>query len=232
MSIFVYSPMENTIRRCPTCCHSLPRSAFNRDRTKRDGLTSRCIECSRAASSAWYRENRTRALAEAAARHAANPQMNRAAVAKYVATHPERRKAAGRRYYEKNKEKVKAAAKAAGQANPEERRARSRAYNKAHPDQRRAASIARRARKMGGRIGDRKSYNAFVKWVRTARSIACYWCRKRTTPRQRHIDHVIPLIKGGVDVLANVCVACRACNQRKSAKLPEDFAGQSELQFS
>ena len=35
------------------------------------------------------------------------------------------------------------------------------------------------------------------------------------------IDHIIPLNKGGADVIENVAAAHRTCNRTKSDKLPE-----------
>lgn len=233
MSNLVYCPMTDGLKHCSACKQFLARTKFNGDSTKTSGLSSRCAECSRLTSAVWYRDNRDRALAEAAARHAANPAVNKAAVARYLALHPERRKAASARYYAKNKERVKAAAWAWAKANPEEARARSRAYNKAHPAERQAASLARRARKTRTHVGPRKPYLAFVAWARAAKSIPCYWCQSKTKAGRRHLDHIIPLIKGGSDSVANLCVACAPCNQRKSSTLPEDFAlsGQSEISF-
>ena len=39
-----------------------------------------------------------------------------------------------------------------------------------------------------------------------------------------HLDHVIPLAKGGTHEPANVQLLCPACNLQKNATLPEDFA--------
>lgn len=38
-----------------------------------------------------------------------------------------------------------------------------------------------------------------------------------------HIDHVIPMIKGGYHCLANLRPACKLCNLRKGRKSYKDF---------
>lgn len=50
----------------------------------------------------------------------------------------------------------------------------------------------------------------------------CHICGKRCQPVEIHLDHVIPLSKGGPHTKANVRVACASCNIRKGASTPSD----------
>lgn len=57
---------------------------------------------------------------------------------------------------------------------------------------------------------------AEVRLVRESET-SCYLCDTHLPSiRQRTIDHVIPLAKGGLHVRANVRVACLSCNSIKS----------------
>ena len=38
-----------------------------------------------------------------------------------------------------------------------------------------------------------------------------------------HVDHIVPLAKGGQHVASNIQILCPTCNVRKSAKDPIDF---------
>lgn len=38
-----------------------------------------------------------------------------------------------------------------------------------------------------------------------------------------HVDHFIPLSKGGAHVLTNLRIACAPCNLKKNAKMPDEF---------
>ena len=45
----------------------------------------------------------------------------------------------------------------------------------------------------------------------------CHLCGKTCEPHEIHIDHVIPLARGGQHTLDNVKVACAHCNMSKGA---------------
>ena len=46
----------------------------------------------------------------------------------------------------------------------------------------------------------------------------CHLCRKKCRPSEIHLDHVIPLSKGGTHTLENLRVACAKCNMAKGAR--------------
>lgn len=127
-----------------------------------------------------------------------------------------------RGYYEAKRGERLAYAQTYQEQHSDCHRAASRAYSVAHPDQRRAychASRARRARAPG---------------THTAADIAaqylrqhgrCYWCGKRVG-KAYHVDHVIPLSKGGGNGPENLVVACPKCNLSKWAKMPHEFSGR------
>lgn len=52
----------------------------------------------------------------------------------------------------------------------------------------------------------------------------CYWCGIKLSGIKTHIDHYIPLSKGGEHTLSNLVIACSLCNKTKSAKDPIAFA--------
>lgn len=50
----------------------------------------------------------------------------------------------------------------------------------------------------------------------------CRWCGVDCS-ETFHIDHQIPLARGGLHVVANLCIACPTCNVRKHVMLPSEF---------
>lgn len=52
---------------------------------------------------------------------------------------------------------------------------------------------------------------------------ACRYCGRVLGPRARlHVDHVLPVSRGGSDEPENLVVACERCNVRKGSRLLED----------
>jgi 5-methylcytosine-specific restriction endonuclease McrA len=50
----------------------------------------------------------------------------------------------------------------------------------------------------------------------------CYWCCVKCG-ESYHVDHVVPLSRGGSNGKENIVVACRLCNLRKNARAAMDF---------
>lgn len=59
-------------------------------------------------------------------------------------------------------------------------------------------------------------------WLKSQIKI-CYWCDVDCKDNY-HIDHYIPLAKGGLHITENFVISCPSCNVRKNVKDPYDFA--------
>jgi 5-methylcytosine-specific restriction endonuclease McrA len=51
---------------------------------------------------------------------------------------------------------------------------------------------------------------------------ACQYCGVRITMGSGTRDHVVPLSRGGANVMTNVVAACKTCNLRKADRTPEE----------
>jgi len=49
----------------------------------------------------------------------------------------------------------------------------------------------------------------------------CYWCNRKLT--KYHVDHIIPLVRGGSNWPDNIVIACPSCNTSKGDKLPHEW---------
>ncbi len=53
----------------------------------------------------------------------------------------------------------------------------------------------------------------------------CWWCKTKLNGKY-HVDHRVPLSKGGMHDRSNIVISCEECNRSKGAKLPQEFAGR------
>lgn len=56
--------------------------------------------------------------------------------------------------------------------------------------------------------------------------LRCWWCGKVIKGNNYHVDHRIPLVRGGSNAPNNLCVSCPVCNMSKHDKLPHEFNGR------
>jgi len=91
--------------------------------------------------------------------------------------------------------------------------------------------LARRAREKSS-PEEMEQCRQWILRVRAETVHICYYCKRRFRGTI-HIDHVIPLSKGGRHTVANLCASCPPCNLEKQAKQPDEFtvAGQSFLRL-
>ena len=85
-------------------------------------------------------------------------------------------------------------------------------YRSNNPDKVREWSKTRHSRKTG-RLprGTVKSIGERQHWL-------CVYC-KSDVSQKYHVDHIIPLAKGGIHAPENIQILCPSCNVKKSSKL-------------
>lgn len=60
-------------------------------------------------------------------------------------------------------------------------------------------------------------------WKRKCCEGVCYFCRKKFSPKELTMDHIVPLIRSGKSTRGNVVPACKECNNRKKHMLPIEW---------
>lgn len=134
-----------------------------------------------------------------------------------------------REYRAKNKEKVRALNKAWCAKNKVRIKAMNARLYAKDPEKFKRRANERRAKLLSATAGDAQQVADFYAAIRKAKRITCYWCGKSVPRFQRHVDHIVPLSKGGAHAVLNLCCACKTCNLAKQDKLPADFHPQLDL---
>lgn len=124
----------------------------------------------------------------------------------------ERRSKYHKEYYKKNREKVLKREAIRYRENPDVIKERVKRWRELNKDMVREQSRVKRVRKANSHgshtIGDFYKVCEEFEWE-------CSYCGCELNKRSATEDHVIPLVKGGTDLIKNIVPACRSCNSSK-----------------
>jgi hypothetical protein len=239
-----------TCRKSKVAQHRLANPDAVRERKRKYHIQHR--DQINARSREWYRKNREYSLRRSREWRESNREHYRQYKRGYYLANAEYIRARAERYYANNRDKViayqheyrlnnlerirlvKQAYRRRNAAAISERGRRFRAENKE-----RIAQQQRRYRIMNpekilahSRNARARKRNApgwhtanDVKQQYEAQKGLCWWCGDYVGGRY-HVDHRIPLKKGGTNYPDNICVSCPKCNLSKGAKFPWEFNGR------
>lgn len=179
------------------------------------------------ARSARYRlAHPERVKAQEATRRESHAEDLKAQQAAYRAAHPERVKATKAAYRASHREEERAYRNAWAAAHPEKARERAAAWARENEERyrenaRRGSAIRRGAVPCTHDLCQSVGVGILAWQVSDQR---CYLCG---VGLQRgpgmHMDHVIPIKRGGLDCVENVRPTCRSCNSAKRNRDARDF---------
>lgn len=227
------------LKRCSKCGTEYPETPeyFHRDAKSKTGLSYRCKKCVKKAGAEWYaanrehvrergrryyQANRERILERDRAYYYAHPgqwiERNR----RYAAANPEKVKLWKAKYRETHREELRQKGRDYVRATREQREIARKKWRQNNPEQARAEIIRYRARKRqapGTHTGEdiRAQYQA--------QRGRCWWCGNLLNGTY-HVDHLIPLSRGGSNAPENIVLACPSCNMSKNNKLPHEWIGR------
>lgn len=191
-------------KRCLSCDESDP-TQFHKDKVRKDGLCPYCKTCIRERNRQRYERNGADFRARAKATY-------------HKVKHTDRyRKATNLRtgaWARRNPDKRRSMLEAWRAANADHCRIYNRQWRKAHPEQVREVNRRRYIRLRNGSIIPFTHEQLEAKMAYWGHQ--CWLCGRP----QQAVDHVKPIAKGGLHILANLRPICNKCNRQKSAKWP------------
>jgi len=219
--------MDN-YKTCAKCVETKPNHDFNKSKVNEDGLHSYCRNCAKLACKAWRSANQEKKNIYKKDWAASNPEkialMNRT----YYQANRKKSADYGKIYRAANIERIADYKKGYRKANIgklksyylenfESLSAKQKAYRAAHPEKSKLAKLRRRARKM-----DNSVFDVTNKELAKLYASPCFYCGN---PSQ-HIDHVVPLSRGGTHSIGNLVGACAGCNLGKGSKFLSEWKVQ------
>ena len=60
-------------------------------------------------------------------------------------------------------------------------------------------------------------------WKRRLAKGICYYCGRKTAPKNLTMDHIVPISRGGKSAKGNVVPCCKECNNAKKQLLPMEW---------
>lgn len=141
---------------------------------------------------------------------------------------PEKRRESTRKCNIKNRQKRRDYQKVYSVLNKEKIKAKQRLWVLNNPDKMKgywAKHGPKRKAILRGATADKKA-DKMCQVMKTSERCFCYYCRKDISNSQRHIDHVIPISRGGLHTSDNVCVSCPTCNISKHNKKISEWVGK------
>lgn len=180
-------------------CHEDRRAEMVRARSKTDGHATVCRSCKRTESAQWHAANRERVKETKRKRYLADSERVKAKAQAYREANPERVALVNRTWRSSNVERL-------------------REYRAANSERRRAHRHARRARMMRA-ASDAYTHADFMAAMEERDVWRCSYC---DGPAE-HVEHVIPLSRGGSNDVSNLTWACASCNLSKGARLLSEW---------
>jgi 5-methylcytosine-specific restriction endonuclease McrA len=193
---------------CSACGTEKPRSSFGKNKSRKDGMATLCLVCTRVRHNEWakragrytsddrraYLESRKSLLAER--RNTDEWRAKRRAwTVKWRTNNPERLAFLQRRWTERDPGRFMRHYRAAVARDPARFMARQ---------------IYHRTGKVVARLGQETA-----DWLRIIRKDPCSYCGSYENPQ---FDHVVPITAHGGLGWENLAAACKSCNSSKQAR--------------
>lgn len=216
-------------RRCTKCGREFPATLefFHKQKTGKYGLSSRCKDCKKEYAKSDERRAYNRAY------YLSHPEMKERQAEKARTPEGRARNIAYKSVYEKTpeareKKKLRDKRKREKPGYTEKQTKRINRWRNTPEGQvsSKASAHARRARKKGS---DTRYTAADIELQIKAQTdkrgrLRCWWCGKEIKPgEQQHIDHRIPLNRGGSNGPENIVISHGFCNMSKHDKTPGEF---------
>lgn len=203
---------ESTIsysKTCNRCGQTKPAEAFGKNKNQASGLQYLCKSCVSARVKAYRKLKPEKVAAYSKKYRQADPQKYAAKSKEYRKQNPKAVARYKQAYRSANLAKIAATAKRWHEKNSDKSSLDKKAWHLANPNYRVLSTQKRRALKL--RNG---AFRVTGSELDKLRAMPCAYCGAAS----EHIDHVVPISRGGTHGIGNLVGACAPCNLSKGKK--------------
>ena len=195
---------------------------FHKRSRNSDGCQSRCKRCNNASGKQWYADNQERHLELGRKWATANPERRKKIKRKYYEAHSESIREYSREYYKANAEQCRDASLRWYRANLEWAKKNHREWCSVNLEKTRVYKHRRRAAE-GSFTKEEVDTLLESQWYE------CAYCGADLLERSYHLDHIVPVSKGGTSYIENIAAACPSCNLSKGAKDLDEWLSERKV---
>jgi len=199
-------------KRCPRCGECKPRAEFYRNSSRKDGLSAYCKACIKEQCSDYYKRNKDACRERLKKWRSENPEKVAAQYARQRKNNEQGYFERQRRYRERHKHQLF------------EKGRRYRAENKRY-----FLEKAAQRRKLKKDTSDGTVTNAYLTSLLASQDYRCVYCKCDLNDSGKHLDHIVPLSRGGLHTASNVQWTCPTCNLSKGDLLEEEWIDARRL---
>lgn len=165
---------------------------------------------------------------EVCATRKAYRESHKAEIQAYLNSRKEKSKELCAKYYTENKKRIKEKQAIWNAAHQDALRRSRRLWEERNKDKvikhRIQSNHARRARIIQASVDGALDITSIVDKTKHV----CYWCGIKLPTKGWHLDHVVPLARGGAHAAHNLVKSCATCNESKGAKLSTEWKGAKQ----
>jgi 5-methylcytosine-specific restriction endonuclease McrA len=180
-----------------------------------------CIECSAAFRLRWAKENPDKASLQKKRQYVKHKKEIKHRRAAYRQANREKISERKRESYQQNRAHVLESVRRYAANNREALRLKNKRWRENNRDLVATIDRLKRCRRKGA-IGAHTADD--IRDIAKLQGNKCAYCRVSLLKKKRHVDHIIPVVRGGTNDRANIQLLCEFCNLSKHARDPIDFA--------
>lgn len=192
-------------KRCPQCKEIKMFSEFYKNKSRKDGLSVYCKSCIKINSHNYHKTHKDLCKERLNKWRNQNREYVRERDKNYRQEHLEQEKAKDKKYRDSHKEKIAE---------------KGRKYRETHKDYFYNKARERKNNQLKRSDGT-ITLDTELK-ILEAQNYLCDYCGDDIS-KKKHLDHILPLDKGGLHTITNIHFTCSSCNLSKGAKLEEEW---------